>query len=194
VTTRVLGVGLAGELPPNHAFRELAVRATVPEHFTPIALPMALRRERKARVLVEAAERAFANSPSLSARELERCALVVVTRYDGQPTNKIDPANDRLVSFAEMAPTTVAFSFVSHMASSCVPSFFNLRGPAVTLGARVGLSAGLRVAERWIDEGAAPLALVIESDLELPVVVRAEPHVPHDYALAVLISNGGPAE
>jgi hypothetical protein len=189
VSARVLAVGLAGELPPWHAYRELAARAMDLPEPPPLALSSTLRRERKVRVIVEAAHRALAGAPSPLPGSLERCALVVVTRHDGQPANKIDTETYTIVSFAEMAPTTIAFSFVSHMASSCVPGLLGVRGPAVTVGSREGLAAGIRIAERWLGR-TAEMALVIESDLSLPAGVLAEPSVQRDYALAVLLANG----
>jgi acyl carrier protein len=184
----ILAVGLAGELPPGHPHADLAARAADRPGLVPLVLPPALHRERKARVIVQAAHRALAGASGISSASLARCALVVVTRYDGQPTNKVDPDTNTIISFAEMAPTTVAFSFVSHMATSCVPHLLGVRGPAVTLAAREGLPAAWRIAERWLGR-LADLALVIESDLALPAAVSAQPPVCHDYALAVLIGK-----
>jgi hypothetical protein len=190
VTATVVSVGLAGELPPGHAYADLASRATDPATLEPFVLAPTMRNERKVRVLVEAAYRALAGTMSARPQALQRCAFVVVSRWDGQPTNLIDADTSKVASFAEMSPSTVAFSFIPHMAASCVPHFFKVRGPAVSLGSRQGLAAGWLVAERWLGRS-AELALVIESDLALPSVVPSELRVPSDYALAVLLGSGG---
>lgn len=185
---QMLSVGVSGHLPAWHPYLELAARDTASA--PPLILPPALRRERKASVLVEAAHHALTNAEGLPPEVLARCALVVVTSYDGQPTNKIDPETNTHISFADMAPTSVAFSFVSHMASSCVSALLHVHGPSVTLGSREGMTGAIRLAKRWL-AGKASHVLAIETDLALPDGVGAQLPVPSDYALALLLGRGG---
>jgi hypothetical protein len=190
MSATILSVGLAGELPAGHAYAHLASHAADPTGIKPLVLSPTLKNERKVRVLVEAAHRALATTMSERPQAAERCAFVTVSRWDGQPTNLVDPLTNKVASFSEMSPSTVAFSFIPHMAASCVAHFFKLRGPAVSLGSREGLVAAWRVAERWLLGRSAELALVIESDLALPSGVPSELRVSSDYALAVLLGTG----
>lgn len=188
MSATVLSVGLAGELPAGHPHAALAARAADPAALEPLVLSPTLRRERKVRVLVEAAQRALAAPLAARPGARDRCALVVVSRRDGRPASFVDRDTSALVSFADMEPSTVAYAFVPHMAASCIPHLFRLRGPSVSLGSREGLAAAWRVGERWLGRR-ADVALLIETELGLPSCVRSDPPVPSDYALAVLIGK-----
>jgi hypothetical protein len=151
---------------------------------------MTQRRERKLRVIVEAAQRALAGTMAARPEALRRCALVVVSRWDGRPANQVDPETKKIISFAEMSPTTIGFSFIPNMAASSVPHYLKVRGPSVNISSRDGIAAAWRIAERWLGR-LADLALVIESELAWPHNVPTDLPVTSDYALAVLIGRGG---
>jgi hypothetical protein len=139
--------------------------------------------------LVEAAHRALASTIAARPQALDRCALVIVTRWDGRPANLIDPDTNAVTSFGDMSPSSVGLQLIPHMAASCVPYLFNLRGPSVSLASREGLAAAWKIGERWLGR-LADLVLLIESDLALPSCVPSDLPLLHDYAMAVLIGNG----
>ena len=184
MNTQVLGVGVSGTLPEHHPFQDLAKAGGVSTG-QPELIPM-LRRERKVRVIVEAAYRAIGaiqNEPDA----LRGCGFVLVTRYDGRPAIVVDEDTGGIISFGALPPSTVALSLVPHVAASCVLSVCCLQGPAVSIASRRGLFAAWRIAERWLAKSRGPV-LVVESDLAMPDgIAGAGPAT--DYALAALIGH-----
>lgn len=183
MTPVVLGVGLAGTLPDDSPYKRLAAQALESADGPELA-PM-LRRERKVRLIVQAAHHAlarFRNRPDV----LRRCGFVLATRWDGRPTNLLDAQTGGVVSFDTLSPSTVALSLVPHVAASCVLSRYKLQGPALSLASRDGLAAAWRIGERWQARTPGPV-LLIESDLAMPRAAGQE--IAADYALAVLISD-----
>lgn len=186
MTASILCVGLAGTLPTDFAHRELAARGSVsgPAGAAPPTSPL-LRRERKVRIIIEAAHRAL-EAIREQPEVLRRCGFVLATRWDGRPANLIDTETGSVRSLGALPPSTVALSLVPHVAASCVASLYGIQGRALSLASHQGLAAAWRIAERWLARGPGPV-LIMESDLAMPSEAGGE--IADDYALAVLLTH-----
>jgi hypothetical protein len=185
----VIGLGIAGQPPTDHAYAYLWQGKQLPSVAPTLPLPSLLKREHKIQLLARAAFPALEplqQKPEL----LQQCGFIVTTRWDGRTETMFDPKSAQLLSFGDLPPSSVALSVVAHVAESCIPMVLKLQGPTLTLSSRHGLSAAIAIARTFFLTGQAPLILVQEFDLALPVNLRTHDLQPqHDYAVSLLLSD-----
>ena len=183
----LLGVGVAGVLPPQHEYRYLAeYRSEVPASFE---LSNTLKSEPKIQIVTSAASAALEVLKDQQPLK-QQCGCIVTTRWDGRFPALTDESSGSLLSTADLPPSRVALTLVAHVAESCIPMLFNLQGPSCTISSTKGLRAALEVASLSLATGRAPVMLAQEFDLPLPANLRRaglEPQV--GYALSVVVAE-----
>lgn len=180
----ILGIGVAGHIPARHPYFTIARNPE--ETSSKLTLPTLLKRERKIRVIAEAANQALEplrTSPGL----VSKCGFILTTGYDGRLTIMTEENSGRLISFADLPPSSVALSLVPNLAASCIPILMGLQGLSLSIASKKGLPAAIDLAALYLEQG-ADLLLAQEFDLALPDNLRETGQEPaQDFAIGLVL-------
>lgn len=182
----VIGIGVVGKPPVDHPYYKM-IEENRMDMNKPVDLPPMLEREKKVKILVEAAGAAL--TPLNNDKEiLAECGVVTVTQWDGRFPILLQEGTAQLRSFSDVPPSSMTFTLVPHIAASCINLFYHLQGPSLSLSTKEGIQSAIDAAIVLLKRKAKNV-LVVESDLALPDSVRNKEHHNEDYAIAFLLSN-----
>lgn len=181
----ILGVGAVGHIPESYPYYKMTLNRT--EASSKLTLPVLLKRERKIRVITEAANYAL-DSIKTDPGLLSQCGFILTTQYDGRLGVMTEENSGQLISFADLSPSSVALSLVPNVAASCVPILMGLQGPSLSIASKKGLAAAIDLAALYLRQG-AEIMLAQEYDLALPVNLREAGYEPAgDFSVGLVLA------